>query len=75
MFCTHSSRFAKAGDYYAFNLAGINFFVIKSKIDGQLKAFHNVCRHRAYLLLEKIKVLVLYWDANTTDGATIPMGS
>ena len=53
MFCTHSSRFAKAGDYYAFNLAGINFFVIKSKIDGQLKAFHNVCRHRAYPIVRK----------------------
>ena len=52
MFCTHSSRFAKAGDYYAFNLAGINFS-LSSQIDGQLKAFHNVCRHRAYPIVRK----------------------
>lgn len=55
LFCTHSSRFAKAGDYYSYNFTGINFFLIKSKIDGQLKAFHNVCRHRAYPVIRKDK--------------------
>ena len=34
MFCTHSSRFAKAGDYYAFNLAGINFSLSSPRLMG-----------------------------------------
>ncbi|KAK6465904.1 ISP domain-containing protein [Scheffersomyces coipomensis] len=53
LFCTHSSRFAKAGDYFSYTIAGINFFIIKSKVDGSLKAFHNVCRHRAYPVIRK----------------------
>lgn len=53
LFCTHSLRFKKAGDYFAYSVAGINFFIIKSKVDGQLKAFHNVCRHRAYPVVRK----------------------
>ncbi|CAK7892215.1 hypothetical protein CAAN1_01S09032 [[Candida] anglica] len=53
MFCTHSSRFAKAGDYFSYTVCGINFFIIKSKVDGQLKAFHNVCRHRAFPVVRK----------------------
>lgn len=55
LFCTHSSRFQKAGDYYSFTFTGINFFIIKSKTDGQIKAFHNVCRHRAYPIIKKEK--------------------
>ncbi|CUM66840.1 uncharacterized protein PRCAT00004524001 [Priceomyces carsonii] len=53
LFCTHSSRFKKPGDYYSFTCVGINFFIIKSKFDGELKAFHNVCRHRAYPVVRK----------------------
>lgn len=53
LFCIHASRFQKAGDYYAFTFTGLNFFLIKSKVDGQIKAFHNVCRHRAYPVLKK----------------------
>ncbi|RCK58817.1 putative dioxygenase subunit alpha YeaW [Candida viswanathii] len=52
-YCTHSSRFQNPGDYYTFNITGINFFIIKSKTDGSLKAFHNVCRHRAFPVVRK----------------------
>lgn len=52
LFCTHESRFKKAGDYFAFNLLGWNFFLIKNK-EGHIKAFHNVCRHRAYPVVRK----------------------
>lgn len=52
LFCTHKSRFAKAGDYYAFNLLGWNFFIIRTK-EGEFKAFHNICRHRAYPVVRK----------------------
>lgn len=53
LFCTHLSRFLKPGDYFSFTFTGINFFLIKSKIDGQIKAFHNVCRHRAFPVVRK----------------------
>lgn len=53
LFCTHSSRFQKAGDYCSFSFMGMSFFVIKSKTDGALRAFHNVCRHRAYPVVRK----------------------
>lgn len=52
LFCTHESRFKKAGDYYAFNVLGWNFFIIKTK-EGSFKAFHNICRHRAYPVVRK----------------------
>lgn len=55
LFCIHESRFKKAGDYYSFTFTGINFFIIKSKNDGKLRAFHNVCRHRAYPVVQKEK--------------------
>lgn len=54
LFCTHESRFKKAGDYYSFTITGINFFIIKNKA-GELNAFHNVCRHRAYPVIRKEK--------------------
>lgn len=54
LYCSHSSRFKKAGDYHAFNFTGINFFIIKNKA-GELNAFHNVCRHRAYPVIRKEK--------------------
>lgn len=54
LYCMHSSRFKKAGDYFAFNFTGINFFIIKNKA-GELNAFHNVCRHRAYPVVRKEK--------------------
>jgi choline monooxygenase len=34
------------GDFIANTIAGWSIFVIRSK-EGELKAFHNVCRHRA----------------------------
>jgi nitrite reductase/ring-hydroxylating ferredoxin subunit len=43
----HTSLFQKAGDYRTFSIANYSFFLILGK-DGRLRAFHNVCRHRAY---------------------------
>lgn len=42
---------AKPGAYRAENLFGYRLFVIRDQI-GQLRAFHNVCRHRASTLLQ-----------------------
>lgn len=52
LFCLHKSRFTKAGDYFAFNFLGWNFFLIKTK-EGEIKAFHNICRHRAFPVVRK----------------------
>lgn len=48
----HSSVFKKPGDYRTFSIANFSFFVILGK-DRKLRAFHNVCRHRAYTVATK----------------------
>ncbi|TID12935.1 ISP domain-containing protein [Venturia nashicola] len=48
---THSLRFAKHGDYISFNIAGLSFFLITDR-EGNLRGFHNLCRHRAYPIVE-----------------------
>lgn len=48
----HSSLFKKAGDYRTFQIANFSFVIILGK-DGRLRAFHNVCRHRAYTVATK----------------------
>jgi nitrite reductase/ring-hydroxylating ferredoxin subunit len=48
----HSSIFKKPGDYRTFKIADYSFFVILGK-DHKLRAFHNVCRHRAYTVATK----------------------
>ncbi|CAI5759648.1 unnamed protein product [Candida verbasci] len=52
LYCTHKSRFERPGNYFQLTVTGINFFIIESK-DGSIKAFHNVCRHRAYPVVKK----------------------
>ncbi|KIX04917.1 uncharacterized protein Z518_05788 [Rhinocladiella mackenziei CBS 650.93] len=52
LFVCHRSRFKTPGDYHAFDVAGISFFVVLGK-DSGLRAFHNVCRHRAYTVVRK----------------------
>ncbi|KAF9891331.1 hypothetical protein FE257_004186 [Aspergillus nanangensis] len=49
---SHRSRFAKVGDYQSFDIAGFSIFLIQGK-DGEVRAFHNVCRHRAYTVIKK----------------------
>ncbi|KKA25414.1 Uncharacterized protein T310_0592 [Rasamsonia emersonii CBS 393.64] len=46
------SRFSKPGDYHSFELASFPFFLILGK-DNVVRAFHNVCRHRAYTITKK----------------------
>lgn len=49
---THSSRLKKAGDWLRYNVAGYDLFIIRDRQDN-INAFHNVCRHRAYPVIEK----------------------
>lgn len=42
----HQSQIPDAGDYIVTNIAGLPLIILRS-VDGSIKAFHNVCRHRA----------------------------
>lgn len=46
MFVAHVSELPRAGDYVCFALANERAVVVRDS-DGQIRAFHNVCRHRA----------------------------
>lgn len=46
----HVSQLAKPGDYFTFSIAGENLFCVRTK-GGEIKAYYNVCQHRAHELL------------------------
>lgn len=48
---THRLRLSEPGSYVRFEMAGFDFFLVKNR-EGEIQGFHNVCRHRAYPLLE-----------------------
>lgn len=52
LFACHRSQFAKAGDYRTLSIAGKSFFIVLGS-DLKLRAFHNVCRHRAYTVVRR----------------------
>jgi phenylpropionate dioxygenase-like ring-hydroxylating dioxygenase large terminal subunit/AcrR family transcriptional regulator len=47
----HQSELAQAGDYVSFEFFGRRGFVVRGA-DGALRAFHNVCRHRAHAVVQ-----------------------
>lgn len=47
----HLNDIPNAGDYHSLNLLGESIMVLRGP-DGQVRAFHNVCRHRAARLLD-----------------------
>ena len=49
----HLSNIPDRGDYYTFDLLSERAFVVRGE-DGRVRAFHNVCRHRASKLLKAI---------------------
>ncbi|MDA1072080.1 MAG: aromatic ring-hydroxylating dioxygenase subunit alpha [Proteobacteria bacterium] len=70
----HGSELANPGDYATVDIHGQGVFAIRGR-DGNLRAFHNVCQHRAHVLLEgkgSVKAVVTCpyhaW-AYGTDGA------
>lgn len=52
LFMTHQSRFKGPGDWLRYNVAGYDLIIIRDR-QGNINAFHNVCRHRAYPVVEK----------------------
>jgi phenylpropionate dioxygenase-like ring-hydroxylating dioxygenase large terminal subunit len=53
MMIGHESQLLKPGDYRTYTIAEIPFVVIRDRDDGTLRAFHNVCRHRAYTVVRR----------------------
>lgn len=52
LFITHSSRLKEPGDFLRYKeVAGFDFILVKDR-QGKISAFHNVCRHRAYPVIE-----------------------
>lgn len=49
---THTSRFPNAGDWLRYSIANYEIVVSKDR-KGEIHAFHNVCRHRAYPVVEQ----------------------
>jgi len=47
----HQNDVPDAGDYHSFDFLGESVVTLRSE-DGQLRSFHNVCRHRASRLLD-----------------------
>ncbi|KAH3904261.1 hypothetical protein HBI56_176730 [Parastagonospora nodorum] len=52
LFITHSSRVKNAGDWVRYNVAGYDFIITKDRTGG-INTFHNVCRHRAFSVIEE----------------------
>jgi len=50
-FAGHVSQVEKAGDYFTFEIAGENLFCVRTD-SGEIKAFYNVCQHRAHQLVQ-----------------------
>jgi choline monooxygenase len=47
----HESELSQAGDYVTVDVAGESIIVLRGR-DGELRAFYNVCQHRASQLLQ-----------------------
>ena len=49
-FAGHESQIENPGDYFTFSIAGENLFCVRGK-DNEIRAYYNVCQHRAHELL------------------------
>ena len=49
---THQSRLSQVGDYLKFEVAGYEFVLCRDK-KGVINGFHNVCRHRAFPVVQE----------------------
>lgn len=49
---SHKSRLTQTGDWIRYGFASYDIIITRDRT-GALNAFHNVCRHRAYPVIEK----------------------
>ncbi|KAH6976649.1 Rieske [2Fe-2S] iron-sulfur domain-containing protein [Ilyonectria destructans] len=52
LFITRSSRLKEPGDWLRYEIAGFDFIITRDR-QNNINAFHNICRHRAYPVVEK----------------------
>lgn len=50
-FAGHVSQLEQPGDFFTFNIAGESLFCVRTRND-EIKAFYNVCQHRAHQLVQ-----------------------
>jgi len=48
----HVSQLTNAGDYFTFDIAGESLFCVRTR-DNEIKAYYNVCQHRAHQLVKE----------------------
>lgn len=48
---THKMRFTQPGDFLKFEIAGYEFVLCLDR-KGEINGFHNVCRHRAFPVIQ-----------------------
>jgi carnitine monooxygenase subunit len=68
-FAGHASQLEKTGDYFSFEIAGQSLFCIRDR-EGQIRAFYNVCQHRAHELVHgsgNARLLVCRYHAWTYE--------
>ncbi|CAO2654820.1 Nn.00g115530.m01.CDS01 [Neocucurbitaria sp. VM-36] len=73
---THKLRFHKSGEYISFDYAGFPLFLILDQ-QGNINGFHNVCRHRAYPIVQESNVswVVVWLEGQSSKGTrfdTVP---
>ena len=49
LFVDHESRISESGNYFIFAIGADEFIVVRD-LEGVVRAFHNVCRHRGSLV-------------------------
>lgn len=49
---THKLRLQNVGDWVRIKEAGFDFFLCRDR-EGNINGFHNLCRHRAYPVVNK----------------------
>jgi len=69
IFAGHGSSLQRPGDYFTVDIAGQSILCLKGR-DGQLRAFYNVCQHRAHELVQgsgNARMLVCPYHSWTYD--------
>lgn len=52
LYAVHASELPEAGSYKLFERLGLSIIISRGR-DGEIRAFHNICRHRASPLLSE----------------------
>jgi phenylpropionate dioxygenase-like ring-hydroxylating dioxygenase large terminal subunit len=73
---SHKARFTEPGQYCRITEAGFTFFLVRDR-QGEVRAHHNVCRHRAYPLVEEDsgKVMTLACKYHGTPSTYVSLFS